>query len=275
MAIAVGAHARSTSLITGATVEVTPTVTTQASGSSFYAFIGWAGSGAAPTITDSKANTGWAQVGSTTVSSWDATVKCALFEKVNGTGGTLHTCTATFVGGQTVATLWFLEVTGGLTASIRDQTPAVNDDSASPYTSNTATTTQANELLLAFAMTDSASGTETFTWGGTPAFTSIGEDETNASANVTGSIASANVTSTGTYNSSFTSAGAGTTRGITLLITLKDLVAGGSTASDPIEGAARRQLRQNAAYRMSPRSEREAQQYLQAQKRAYGFAPAA
>lgn len=48
-----------------------------------------------------------------------------------------------------------------------------------------------------------------------------------------------------------------------------------TAASDIGESAARRQLRQNAAYRMSPRSEREAQQFLRAQKRAYGFASAA
>jgi hypothetical protein len=48
-----------------------------------------------------------------------------------------------------------------------------------------------------------------------------------------------------------------------------------SAASDIGESAGRRQLRSNANYRMSPRSEREAQQFLRAQKRAYGFAAAA
>ncbi len=45
--------------------------------------------------------------------------------------------------------------------------------------------------------------------------------------------------------------------------------------SDVSESAGTRQLRTNAIYRMSPRSEREAQQFLRAQKRAYGFAGAA
>lgn len=48
-----------------------------------------------------------------------------------------------------------------------------------------------------------------------------------------------------------------------------------AAVADIGESAARRQLRQNAIYRMSPRSEREAQQFLRAQKRAYGFAAAA
>lgn len=46
---------------------------------------------------------------------------------------------------------------------------------------------------------------------------------------------------------------------------------GGSTSDDPTS-AGMRQLRQNAIYRMSPRSEQEAKHYLSARKRAYGFA---
>jgi hypothetical protein len=49
----------------------------------------------------------------------------------------------------------------------------------------------------------------------------------------------------------------------------------GASTSDDSRSAARRQLEQNAIYRMSPRSQREAQQFLRAQKRAYGFAAAA
>lgn len=52
-------------------------------------------------------------------------------------------------------------------------------------------------------------------------------------------------------------------------------VSGAATTSDPGESAARRQLRANAIYRMSPRSEREAQTFLRAQRRAYSFAPLA
>jgi hypothetical protein len=50
--------------------------------------------------------------------------------------------------------------------------------------------------------------------------------------------------------------------------------AGGGSTSDPGESAGMRQLRMNPVYRMSPRSEREAQTFLRAQKRAYGFASA-
>lgn len=48
-----------------------------------------------------------------------------------------------------------------------------------------------------------------------------------------------------------------------------------SATSDVGESAGARQLRSNAIYRMSPRSEREAQTFLRSQKRAYGFASAA
>lgn len=52
-------------------------------------------------------------------------------------------------------------------------------------------------------------------------------------------------------------------------------VASGTTSSDAIENAGITQLRTNAVYRLSPRSEREAQQYLRAKKRAHGFDNAA
>jgi hypothetical protein len=45
-----------------------------------------------------------------------------------------------------------------------------------------------------------------------------------------------------------------------------------ANASDAAESGGRRQLRQNPIYRMSPRAEHEAQQFLRSQKRAYGFA---
>lgn len=48
--------------------------------------------------------------------------------------------------------------------------------------------------------------------------------------------------------------------------------AGGGSTIGSNDSAGTRQLRQNANYRMSSRSEREAQQLLRVQKRAYGFA---
>ena len=46
--------------------------------------------------------------------------------------------------------------------------------------------------------------------------------------------------------------------------------AGAAATSDSLESAAQRQLKQNSVYRMSDRSQREAQQFLRARK-AYGF----
>lgn len=66
----------------------------------------------------------------------------------------------------------------------------------------------------------------------------------------------------------------GTGDGLVAMVVFQPAAAGGA-ASDSTESSGRRQLRRNAIYRMSPRSEREAQQFLRAQRRAYGFAPLA
>lgn len=80
------------------------------------------------------------------------------------------------------------------------------------------------------------------------------------------------VTSTGSQTSTFTAAANVQHQ---TSVSIYDEAGGGGGTSPPFDGAAQRQLRQNAIYRMSPRSEREAQQYLRAQKRSFGFAVAA
>ncbi len=72
-----------------------------------------------------------------------------------------------------------------------------------------------------------------------------------------------------------TSAFTGTNNRLIRLCAVWAAAGAGAATSDSFESAARRQLRMNPLYRMSPRSEREAQQFLRAQKRAYGFASAA
>jgi hypothetical protein len=234
MTIALGVHA-SAATTTPALVIVTPTRTSSASGSTYSVGVGWftaAGAGVAPTVTDSKGNT-YTQVGSTLQSGGTPNFRFAIFESVNGTGGTLHTCTATFLANQDVISIWWNEITGGLTSGIRDQAPGGNDDTASPYTSlTTGTTAQANELLIAYGGTLSASGTETITWGNS--FTSTGDDRTNANAEVTGSAATRVVSATGAYQSSFTSAGAGTTEALVFIATYKDITAGGNPSTDQV-----------------------------------------
>jgi len=218
MTIAVGAHVskHSTSLVT---VTTTNAVTSTASGSSFVVFT-TTGGATAPTITDSKGNT-YTQIGSTIAGGLGYCA--AAYIKVNGTGGSSHTFTAT-TGTNENTSLYAVEVTGALTtASIQDRSPAGILDTASPYTTNlTGATTQANELLLAFAATGTASGTETLTWGNS--FTAIdAEGDANFS---TGGDAQLVVSAMGSYQGSVTSSGAGTTEAVMFILSLRSAVPG-------------------------------------------------
>ncbi len=57
------------------------------------------------------------------------------------------------------------------------------------------------------------------------------------------------------------------------ILVISPVAGGGGSSSDPIESAGRRQLRQNAIYRMTPENDARAQKVLRA-RRAYGFASA-
>lgn len=206
---------------------------TGGSGTVFSMYVGWYGGGAAPTITDNKGNNAsWVQVGSTLSLSADTNEKGALFECVGGTGGSSHTVTVTFSGTQTVASAWLQEWTGLATTSPRDKAPGGNSATASPYTSlSTGTTSQADEVVLAYCSTLSASGTETFNWTAN-SFTATGDVQNNANADQTGDSAYRIVSATGNYQASFTSSGAGTTAAVVFIVTYKGASSGSTLDVD-------------------------------------------
>ncbi len=158
MTIAIGQHAWATNYGAAAT---TTAVTTNATGSSFVIFtlIGSLGS---PSVSDSFGNT-YSLVGTT--GSADGFTTVAVYLCTNGTGGAGHTATSATQPSNNV--VFFGEITGGALSSLVDQiaSPQWNDDTSSPFTSNTTgATTQANEICLAFTTTSTASGTETLNW---------------------------------------------------------------------------------------------------------------
>ena len=228
MSIAVGVHTKLQDTVYNKTVHTTPAVTTQASGSTFvvFAIIPVAASFAASTpFTDSKSNT-YTQIGSEVNT---GNCKTRLYYCQNGSGGSSHTFTVTTVG-QTYATVYAIEVTGGATSGILDKSPAGLYDTSSPFTSDvTGTTSQANELLLGFVGTDTPSGTETITWGNS--FTQVDAD--GNSAYVTGGSAKRNVTSAASYQVSITSSVA--TAAWCWIISLKEATSG--TIITPTVGA--------------------------------------
>lgn len=226
MALSLGGHSKGTSAGTSSVVT-TGVTTTGGSGTVFSLFIGWYGSQSqATSVTDNKGNT-YAEVGARLTSSSDPTFFSIRYECV-GTGsgpagGTNTIVTASFGETKDVVSCFFVEVTGVATSDSRDIAPAGANDSSSPYVSTGGTTVQADEILIAYTATHSASGTEVLTWGNS--FTAI-DDVNNANTSVTGGSAYRIVSSIGTYNSSFTSAGAGTDSAMCWIISYKAAASG-------------------------------------------------
>lgn len=217
MTIAVAANAFAQQFTNVSTTHTTTGITTQATGSTFV--VGVVGGTNAATVnvpTDSKSNT-YTRIQSQ-VNSTVSGARCSWFYIENGVGGTSHTITAT-TSGSDVSTVFFAEITGGLTSGIKDQDVAGIEDIVSPYTSNTTgTTAQSAEMAIALVATDSVSGTETITWGNS--FTQLAAA---GDANfVTGGIGKLLLASTQTVTSSVTLSGASSTGAVSFVVTFKE-----------------------------------------------------
>ena len=225
MSIAPGVHTQVNYL--GDTFTfVLPTVNPAASGSTFFIGVGWfkAITVPPPTIADNHGNV-YSQISTTGQYSTDPYYS-AIYICENAIGGSTDV-TLTFTD-PVIGYATFVEIKGGLTSGILDQAPNSNFTTTSPYTSlTTSATAQANELLIGFTITATSSGTETLTWGNS--FTQL---EANGDSNgATGGVAYRVVAATGTYQTSFTAAGAGTTGGMVFIATFKELPVGGCAAS--------------------------------------------
>lgn len=245
MALAIDNHTVANTTASSTTCTSTG-ITTSASGLILFVSVGWYGSGAAPTVSDNKSNGNATQIGSTASYSGDTNIKFARFYWQNAAGGSSHTFTATFGAAQDVITIWPVSISGGLTSGSLDLQTAVNEDTASPYTSQTsATTAQANEVLIASTASLTVSGTEILTWGN-----SFNALDAQGNANYfTGGQAYRIVSATGTYQSSVTSAGASAFGALTFLTSFKDITAGGAVSDLGISPGGIHLVR-NAIYRM-------------------------
>lgn len=226
MSIAVGQKISAQGTSSAASIT-TGSVTTAASGSTFVIFVAY-DSGCFSSISDSKGNT-YTQIQSEVNNAGHGNA-CRLYYCQNGTGGAGHTATLN-MSPSAFGNVHIVEITGGALTGILDQAPAGLDDGASPFTSNTTgTTAQANELVLAFTETGGTSGPgETLTWGNS--FTQI--DGQNDGSFHTSYAASLGVTSTGTYQSTFTSNQA--SEAITFIATFKEAAGGASVVDEDAE----------------------------------------
>lgn len=190
--------------------------TTAATGSTFGILAIDDGTGRTPT--DNKGNSPYVQVG--VPFAGFANAAFYLFE--NGVGGAGHTANLVTTGGSPDCEVALLEFTGQSLSSIVDaiasaQWKDVSGTPGGPFTSNSLTSANANDLLLALTVTFSTGGTEALTWGG--GYVQVEAD--GSSAQFSHGVAKLVVSATGTYSVSFTSAGAGTAQAVTTLIALK------------------------------------------------------
>lgn len=172
-------------------------VTTQATGSILVVGAIWE-TAAFTSITDSKSNS-YTQIGTEqTIGGF----KARLYYVENATGGSSHTFTLTTGGGNIFGTVLALEVIGGATASSLDQSNQ-QTDSASPFTSPSITTTNANDILVSACMSDGIANPMDFA------------ESTGFTVNITRNsgasfypmaLGTRIVSSTGSYNSSWTTA---------------------------------------------------------------------
>lgn len=204
------------------TTITTTAITTSASGSSFFIAVADDQS-SSRTVSDNKSNT-YTQVGPTLSNAFGFGVNASLYLCTSCTGGSGHTATVTF---PTAADgeIYLIEIVGGASSSLVDVAAASwSSDTSSPFTSNSITTTNAADLILAITVTITSGGTEILTWGNS--FTQVSAD--GNTAHFTGGIAKLIVGSTGTYNSTFTSAGGGATAAGSAVISFKAAGGGGS-----------------------------------------------
>lgn len=224
MPIGVGATSKGISPNGNATSVTSAAVTTAASGSTIVLALSWGftNGGTFATISDNKGNT-YTQIGTELVS---GNHRARLYYCENAIGGTGHTATFTINSADFMG-IFFLEITGGATSGILDKNARQND-TTSPFTSGaTATTAQANEMLVGFVSGDSGSNPATHGISGATPSTGwtiqAGAEEKNGSANVVGAIATNIVSATGAYTAGFTESGS--SRAHVFIATFKEAAA--------------------------------------------------
>lgn len=194
MGIALGQHTSATTA--GNTTLSTAGITTVGGGTSaFYAFVSFE-QGQFSSFVDSNSNV-WRLIGERNFNS--ASSAARFYYCINGKGGASHTVTFT-QGLSSTISMWF----GEITLSTAYDVGQSSNDTVSPFTVTSPTTTQANEMLI-LGFTGN-SGSNPATHAESTGFTII-DDVTNGSTLATGFVGWKAVTSTGAYTPSVTESG--------------------------------------------------------------------
>ena len=214
MTIAVGQSTKG-ALVNSTSDVVTGSVTTAATGSSFY--IGVITSGAVPAITsvyDAKGNT-YTRIN---VSVSSGGVRVDEYLCTNGTGGSGHTFSVSYGGSTSYAEIFAIEITGGASASLIDQVNHATGNTV-PLNSGNAVlgaVPGTGELILSLFWTANNVSGMTFTDSGSPGTTVVQSQTDGTLLNPAGCVGSAVVSVNGTYSTNWTDAGAVKNRIVTI-----------------------------------------------------------
>lgn len=199
MAVSIGVHAAS-SANNPSTPHTTASVTTTA-GSVLYVAVGYQ-AGQFSSVTDSKSNT-WVQVGSELLFDSNG-IGVRVYKADGGSRGTSHTFSLN-TSSPTFGVIFMGEVKSADTAGSLDQN-SFNEDTATPFASNSITPTIADNMLMGAMIVSSSGTTEADTWGGSFASGDKVEEQTNAN-DLTGSFAMKVLNSTSAQSFSNTISG--------------------------------------------------------------------
>lgn len=206
MALSPGAHTFANA--TFATTTSTASVTSQATGSTFFVAVQCNRAGDPITVvsvTDNKANTYVPRSGASDDPGFGGDILLSGFECINGTGGSGHIITVT-LSEQATTNLWFIEVLGADTTS-PDAGQNATSGGAGPGTTATgpSITTITNDVIVLSVLATYGFNTSTVT---------ITDDSANGWAildsNLTGAVSRHGASSyvikatTGTYNDTYT-----------------------------------------------------------------------
>jgi len=186
--------------VTATTTVTTSGVATQASGSGIYLAYSFTATSTFSSIGDNKGNS-YQRVGSEQTDV-GGSLKSGVFYCPNAAGGSGHTATLTVTGSAgLLLSIVELKTTNGAGILVDQATQGTDDTSA--YTSPNITTTIANEILTAYTGEDSSFSTVNHTAGNS----FVLQVEDTDTAIWTGAVGTRVVSSTGTYNSSWTMTG--------------------------------------------------------------------
>ena len=204
MALAQGVHATAQNV---SAASVTTAAISTTTGSGVLVEVAWGTNGGQTftSITDSVGNTAPTQIGAETSS---GNLSTRLYYYPNITGNAAHTFTFTISSAISLS-MWVVEVTASNLAGITLDQSNSGVDTVSPYDSPTITTTTATEILFGGSAEISGGFTNTIVHTLGNSFT-LTDEITNAGFYVTSYSSLRNVSSTGTYNTSWTNTGTDT-----------------------------------------------------------------